>query len=408
MSDSVTFRLMINHGRARTSRTRLIRVRGADCLARHWVGVVVALMFLPTTRSAQTTATVADAPTCLTCRITAARVSVLQVGPQVPELVSKPYSMARDSKGRVILAFDGAPGNHLLLYGPSGAFIQTVGRGGAGPGEYRAAMYVSFGPGDTAYVFDVRNARVTILSPAMTYIRSAPIPPWIFSTAVTKAGTIAISSGIPDAERVGKAFHTFDRVGNQLKSFGFTDATVISGRGALAISWIAASADGGFWASTQSRDFVVSKWTDDGQMLLRLNRQSSLVPKTDEPKVWFTKSRPPSPYVRSLAEDSDGRIWVEIVAPDPNWQRGVSFDGNARGELATLAQVNDYDKAFDTVIEIIDPVSRSVVARQRFDECFSLLLGQNRIAKSILQDDGSFRVEVYQLHLEGIEGRPRP
>ena len=53
-------------------------------------------------------------------------------------------------------------GKRILRYDRSGTFVRSYGREGAGPGELRYPMAVRLGPGDSIWVVDTGNNRVTI------------------------------------------------------------------------------------------------------------------------------------------------------------------------------------------------------------------------------------------------------
>jgi hypothetical protein len=64
----------------------------------------------------------------------------------------------REDGGVVVVDRDGA---RVLVYGPDGAHQATYGREGAGPGELRFPAGVAVGPGDTIWVNDLGNRRLT-------------------------------------------------------------------------------------------------------------------------------------------------------------------------------------------------------------------------------------------------------
>jgi len=57
-------------------------------------------------------------------------------------------------------------GKRILRYDRSGTFVRSYGREGAGRGELRYPMVVRLGPGDSMWVVDLNNARITIYDAA--------------------------------------------------------------------------------------------------------------------------------------------------------------------------------------------------------------------------------------------------
>ena len=366
------------------------------------VGSVVLAVVVPEAVSPQPTTRVADRVSCAQCKIELERVVRLQPGSGPQELSRRPSSMATDSRGRILVAVDGS--DHVDLYARDGAFLQQVGRRGAGPGEFTSANYVSFGPGDTAYVFDIRNRRVSIFTPEMKFLRSAPAP-FMFSATALVDGSFLINGFVPDRDRIGKSFHLFDRIGNQLRSFGFADASVIPGQGGLANNWVTPSRTGGVWSVSYRGAYTLAKWGNDGALLQRFDVASILVGPEMGKQVGFTSEKPADPYIRSLVEDLDGLIWVEIVVADSNWKKGVKFDPSLPGERGMFPDIMDYDRAYDTVIEVFDPEKRTRIVSHRFDSMYSHFVAPNRIARPIVQPDGTFHIEIYSLRLTGLSTR---
>lgn len=379
--------------------TRVLR-RASQML--RLVGSLALVVAAPAAVGTQPTTRVADRVSCAQCKIELERVVRLQPGSGAQELSRQPYSVATDSRGRLLVAVNGF--DHVDLYSRNGAFLEQVGRGGRGPGEFISANHVSFGPGDTAYVFDLRNRRVSIFTPEMKFLRSAPAP-FMFSATTLANGSFVINGFVSDPDRIGKSFHLFDRMGNQLGSFGFADASVIPGEGGLAENFIAPSRAGGFWSVSHRGAYTLARWGNDGALLHRFDVASALVGPEMGKQVGFTSTKPADPYIRSLIQDLNGLIWVEIVVADANWKDGVKFDPSLPGERGMFPDILDYDRAYDTVIEVFDPEKGTRVASQRFDSVYSLFAAPNRIARPIVQPDGTFHMEIYSIRLTGLSTR---
>lgn len=70
-----------------------------------------------------------------------------------------PGSLASDDAGNLYVL--DRQGKRVLKYGPDGQHRATFGREGEGPGELNQPMGLAVGPGDTLWVSDFSNARVT-------------------------------------------------------------------------------------------------------------------------------------------------------------------------------------------------------------------------------------------------------
>jgi hypothetical protein len=73
-----------------------------------------------------------------------------------------------------IAAFDGALGG-ITIHGPDGTRQRTIGRRGAGPGEFgRSVVTMARIPGDTIVASDNRNSRLTVIDPDTAVVRMTP------------------------------------------------------------------------------------------------------------------------------------------------------------------------------------------------------------------------------------------
>jgi hypothetical protein len=64
--------------------------------------------------------------------------------------------------GRYVVADGGA--NEVRFFDRSGQYLNSSGRAGDAPGEYRVISAIGMGPGDSLWVFDYGNRRFTVLS----------------------------------------------------------------------------------------------------------------------------------------------------------------------------------------------------------------------------------------------------
>ena len=72
----------------------------------------------------------------------------------------EPGGIAGDSSGRLFV-LDGA-GKRVLGFGPDGTPTGTWGREGGGPGEFNSPAGLAVGPGDSLWVVDRGNRRITL------------------------------------------------------------------------------------------------------------------------------------------------------------------------------------------------------------------------------------------------------
>lgn len=72
--------------------------------------------------------------------------------------------LAGNAQGHLFV-LDGQ-GKRILRYDENGRFVQSYGREGGGPGELRFPLSIALGPGDSLWVPDMMNRRITIFDAA--------------------------------------------------------------------------------------------------------------------------------------------------------------------------------------------------------------------------------------------------
>ncbi|MGH7695797.1 MAG: 6-bladed beta-propeller [Gemmatimonadaceae bacterium] len=77
------------------------------------------------------------------------------------------------SDGRIVVV--DAEARRLLLFDDKGRLVKTLGRRGAGPGEFRNVSSVTVLPGDSLLTFDRSLRRLTVWHPESGYVRGMPV-----------------------------------------------------------------------------------------------------------------------------------------------------------------------------------------------------------------------------------------
>jgi hypothetical protein len=95
------------------------------------------------------------------------RIGVVE-GEEAHELSQVRFA-ARRSDGGVVVANNAS--SELRFYDSNGKYIGSVGRRGAGPGEFRNIWNVMLTPGDSVLVHDAQNRRLTVVTPGRTIAR---------------------------------------------------------------------------------------------------------------------------------------------------------------------------------------------------------------------------------------------
>lgn len=76
----------------------------------------------------------------------------------------------RLSDGGIAVANGGS--SEIRIFDPAGRRVRTVGRRGAGPGEFQQIRWLQKGRGDSLLVYDAGLARISVLDPSGAFVRS--------------------------------------------------------------------------------------------------------------------------------------------------------------------------------------------------------------------------------------------
>ena len=343
-----------------------------------------------------------DLASCQRCQIIV-RERALTIGAD-SGLAEIPSSIGWDARGRVYFTQPkrGTP----IVYEPDSRRMVTLGRAGSGPGEFRMAAVVEIIPGDTVIIFDRGNARLTVLGPSYRFARSAPAP---FGTQAMRwwpgPSALVVNALVRDRERVGRPFHLFDRVGNELRSLGEGGNVLFGDVGASLMRAMTVDRSGNLVAVTALGRYEVEVWSADGRLVRRFRREPKDFKYPPAPTSNPTRSSdlpPPDPWISAAWVDSTGLLWTAAVVPDKTWRAGVKLDKVGHGtEVGWQIDVVDPTRYADTIIEVLDLKSGRLVARTRLDQPCRSFSPAGALACEAANDDGTFRVDVFPVAIAG-------
>ncbi len=167
---------------------------------------------------------------------------------------------------------------------------------------------------------------------------------------------------------------------------------------------MAPASSGGVWVFHKTQ-YQIEEWSVDGNLLRTIVRR---IP-------WFTENPKPGgsmkdaqgrrlpgklwPTGKDVREDDSGRLWVAVSVPDLEWPEFVTISGSIEGEYT---EILDHQRAFDTVIEVIDIQTGALLTSTRFDQSLYTFMSDDEIVSSSHEEDGSTRVHVWRLSLQYI------
>jgi hypothetical protein len=219
------------------------------------------------------------------------------------------------------------------------------------------------------YAFDPAIGRVVAISENPDLSSGVPLPGEFYDGAFLSDGSVFISSTFRTVERVGSPLHLLSQDGVIRLSFG--DDPEGYRRGQNLDRAVAVSGDT-LWSAHVS-DYVIQAWTSSGELLFDFRRDADwFVPaagplRGDDPE--------PLSGVLDLHVRADGRLMVLLDIPDPRWREGIGRLEAPPGFVRT-----NWHRYVDTVLEVIDPQTRKVVARRKFDERIEQIVTDDRVA----------------------------
>ena len=321
---------------------------------------------------------VPDAPACATCSLTVSAVVELgdREGPGTVAQLNAPYA-----QGRVVRSDDGdyyvpehTGDGRLLRFSSAGVFREAIGRRGEGPGEYDLPVLVG-GSADSLTILDIVSSRLTT-------IRGGEVATWTLPFRFADLAVLPdgrhVYNGFPfERNQTGQPLHVYDLASRTITtSFGDdrvrTDRSRLSSLGHLRRR-VAAAADGNIWAAHNNR-YRVDKWSPDGDHIARTERDAPWFRPWEEwPGVDY-EVRPP-PVIVGVRDWGDGLLMVVVRLADANW-RPISPTRTPLPGHETIDPTQE-DELYDTVIEVLDTRSGTVLARTRVDESVVGLVGQD-------------------------------
>lgn len=295
-----------------------------------------------------------------------------------PEVFGRVADLAVHPDGRIAVL--DAQAQEIRVFGPDGAHLATYGREGAGPGEYRAANGLVFGPDGLLRVPDMRNARLSLVHLDSGYVASHPFHPsymepawsgvvdsagrawsvyYFRGTGEGDPGSVAYVAHGPD----GALVDTLGRP-RELPPPGERPGTWDVSRDdgtALALLGVPFYADEQYVLSPALRiwstpggdpSYRLIRWSPPRDTALIVEVERSPVPVDmaaadsiirgyeERFGTSLDRSKIPeaAPAVRDFFFDDDGRLWVRVRTPaDDSLRTFDAFDPDAGAYLGTLA-----------------------------------------------------------------------
>lgn len=265
--------------------------------------------------------------------------------------------------GGEIVVLNGGTGE-LRIFDRTGRYLRTLGRAGTGPGEFRTPRLVGHA-GDTLFIADRGNARITELLTDGTLARIIPIAPADAATGLTVLGRFSdgrwavVSGSSPSLNGPQRTYRDTaqvgilapDATGGALWIGSFPGQTVfvfnpanaphgeVAGAVPVGPGWVSAVSSNEILIGDTGTN-VIGAYSSAGAVLRLIAVPLGLVPLTDEMIARWRqraiaansneRARPyldalysravlgaSLPVLGSVVVAGDGSLWVEPYRPDP-------------------------------------------------------------------------------------------
>lgn len=380
-----------------------VRTHGSTC-RRLLLWSVLPLASTTTVAAGQKRLEIRSTPACGTCRIELTKAAVL--GADERELTfdtRRPLAIAADSRGRIIAGPIETRG--FAVFDSTGRLLRRVGREGSGPGEYRRIWNIVVGPGDSVFVGEVTERRLTVYSPSLEVARTRTFPLMHDDIVALPDGRMILATVDDSPLRAGLPLHLMTPEGAHGKSFGVDNPTYDEWSRSHFWRRLAMAAGGGFWTAPLVR-YELELWTDRLERAVTLVRSAPWFPPlaTPYPSGRQSDEVRPVPEIRDLVQDREGLLWVIIAVADENWRQTRPAAGAPveRGLLSLAQRAPNYD----TIVEVIDPRNGQLLASIRRPESFFGVRGAPLLYTVRENQAGAESLEIWRLSLHRSQPPP--
>jgi len=250
-------------------------------------------------------------------------------------------------------------GGAIGLFAVPNTFKYQIGKTGNGPGEQRIVRRIRVGRGDTIYVLDSLEGRVNIFNSSGRFISMIRVPRGVFDFWAVGARRVIVAGAVRSRGSAGYPLHIVEQDG-RLTSFGGDGSLLGPGRERQLLRLFSRKGNDEIWAAHQ-KSYTIEGWKGTTRTAI-LKRDVSWFPEWDGIES-PASARRPTAQIRGINEDDAGLLWVFTTVADQNWRPIPLRDAPTPGEKVSSRE--DYDRLYDTIIEVIDPRHGSMIVHAR-------------------------------------------
>lgn len=298
--------------------------------------------------TAQTAIQLSERPSCSTCAPDLRPIVTLGSSDD-PGGFGPLVQIAINSRNEYVVSSSTFVGE-LFLYGADGTFQRSVGRRGEGPGEFNRAQFVAFDSRDSLHTVDMGGARYSVFRPDLTFARGVQLQARTLGFELLPSGSLFVVAPNSSGE-IAHALQAFSPDGSALHSFDPIDPKA-TGQAAIGRS-IALDHEGRRWSISTAK-YQLNEWDANGRLVRQFQGRRDWIPDSLPMRLDLSREKPPG-QIGGLEVDEQGRIWVFAIVADANWR---PVEPGAQPDMTRL---------YDTLIEVIDPATGTLLVRGRHD-----------------------------------------
>lgn len=297
-------------------------------------------------------------------------------------------------------SFDGGPGIQLFR---RGRFVDSLGRSGQGPGEFRRVDALAL-ERDSRTLWVVDGARIISLDSAGVagaVIDRSSLGAWVNDLLLMQDGSFVASAPGGTRESLGYLLHRYDPASGRwsphlpvyrdsvfVPSLDYRKAARFLGMGPDG-TVVAVSPDYVIEVLDPSADFRVVR------RLLRGPREWPSDVGADLAARRAGQPFAPGYSVTDVYGDGSGVVWVLSVLPKEDWEADLVPDPTGHSDLTLRGP----DFGLASMVEAIDPLTGRVLMTTRFDGLYRGVIGAGRVVR-YTGDEPFPRLEVTVLSRE--------
>lgn len=298
----------------------------------------------------------------------------------------------RDSRGRYYVYREF--GQEIKVFSPSGDYLETIGREGSGPGEFRGVSFAHPGPDDSLHVLDLFNLRWSVFSPEHELVRSVQLEVPVYM----QLSLLPDGRGLFSAPVRGKLgaypLHLLDAKGHHQRSFGAAPAEF--GDPGRDGDWrkITPAGPTSVWAAYRDR-YRIELWDaaiEADDPLRVIEREVDWFPPGVPEEI--SLESPPVTRIQAVRQDSAGRLLVLMHVADERWREVVETGGFE-------ATISDRHLYYDSRIEVLDADSGELLDWTVHPLVFHAFVADNLVIASVTDSAGAPRVAVWSISIPG-------